>query len=381
MEGMCFITHPLLKNDMTIPFKKKVTCNTIDFLYNKEKSPPTMKIDSRKIAATYDELGIVILKPIIDKLTFGFSPTEQFLEQYDPTQSLEGYKKKIAAYLYGDAAVNTAGMSKVTGIPFMKSPYNSNLRYQPPSSPTEGIIIQVSPKKPESNLDFIKFNMNPSRFNDKALSEFRLFIEEIFQIVGKHLSYEAWMMWTKIYHMDVAIDILGARPSDLVAHVLKGGKPFPCKSHSYNSSTGRIETLYLNAKAGKSSSKKIYDKRVEQIEAGKDPVYGDCLHSRYESSVKKTAFYKIAGIQNPCSKISVKAVDYKKFKKLKHGLRLFIHKAIDRTLEKALEKVPAKHKPKYKQAYNDILHNIWDAEKIWESHWKNAVKSSGMFPK
>jgi hypothetical protein len=325
----------------------------------------------------------VILKPIIDKLTFGFSPTAEFLAKYDPSQGLKEYKEHIAVMLGADALAEKDGLSVVNGLP-MKPPYSYyeyNLRFTPSGS-KNSVFIQLAPTKSESKLDFIKFDFNPSHFDKKALAEIRAFIADTFQTataITSEVTYEDIIASSILRRVHVAIDVLGTRPSDIVVNIIKNGIPFPCKTNTFNSDTGRVETIYLDAKMGEYSKRKVYDKRTEQIESGKTPIYGDCLHSRYESCLNKTTFDKVANIQNPCGRITLSVLDYKRFKKLSHVSRLFMRRAIDRTLDKALEKIPAAHHLKFKQCYNEIVLKAWDAETIW-SHWKNAVKSSGLFP-
>lgn len=97
------------------PFTK-VLCNTVGFLSNKGEKQQAVKLDKNKIAYKNADIGIAILKPSMDRITFGFSPSQAFLDQYDPTESLEAYQKKIHDWLFADAKASDCHLSFVTGV-------------------------------------------------------------------------------------------------------------------------------------------------------------------------------------------------------------------------------------------------------------------------
>lgn len=378
-----------------ITITANVPCNTIGFLPNKDNKLHKIKLVSKRIADRYVDIGIIVLKPIIDKITFGFTPTQEFIDKYNPAISEAEYKKYIKGTLFGDAAYNTAnslieGVSMVSNVPFMKKPYKSynvNIHYKPPSA-SDSIFIQIDPKSSydsktqkeiKSKLAFMRFDMNPSRFSEKAMAEFRLFMEELLAMPGGYVPYDDVIANAPIYRADVAVDILGARPYDLEIKSMANKKPAAHKSLTFNNATGRMETIYTKVKKGKSSTEYLYDKRREQLDAKKEPIYGDFLHSRYECNMQKTTFQKLAKTTNRCVRISIRALDNTKFAKRGYVERLFIRYALDRTLDKALEMIPPKLQPKFQNAYNDSIHNIWDAKKLW-SYWKDTVSNSGFFP-
>lgn len=368
---------------MAITFNLSIPCNTVDFLTNKGKTVSKLKIESKKIAVRYDEEGIIVLRPIIDRLTFGFSPSQAFFNKHGIAESVEEYKESLAKSLYHSAMVDSkaSGLSQVTNVPFNKPPwksYNINLRYKPPSS-TEKILIQLKPKSEKSA--FMRFDMNPAKLGHKAISEFKAFIEELFVIPGHTLTCDDITAWAAVYRADVAIDILGARPAELEIQTIVGKKPVYYKNHTYNSASGRTETIYPKAKKGKTSPTYIYDKRKELVEANKEPAYGDFLHSRYEFRVQKTSFAKLTKIKNRCGRIGVKALNGKKFHKLHYTQQLFVKYALERqVLEKALTVIPDEFKAKYKAAYDNSMRSIWDAKKIW-SFWPDTMKLTGLFSK
>jgi len=358
-------------------------CNTVDFLCNKEKTPPKLKIDSKKVAKVYDDIGIVILKPCIDRIVWGFSPTKELLAACgtvgDLEQEVADLKEYIASSLFHAAKMKADGLECVEGVNFNSAPYkhyNMNFRYTPAGS-GESIFIQVKPKK--DHHMFMRFDVNCSKISPQAMAKFRSLIEESLVIAGVIIPYEEFIAWSHIFEIEAAIDILGARPAELEMNLIKGGKPFPCKNSAYKSKTGRVETLYLNVKKGQSSRAYVYDKQTEQLDAGKEPLYGNALHSRYEWRFKKTREHKLLNVQNPCNKISIRAVDYKKLRKRGYVQKMFIGFVLSRTYEKAIDLIPAKYQPKYKAVYEECFRDIWDAKLIW-SYWPDTLQSCGLFP-
>lgn len=364
---------------MSISIKVKIPCNQIGFPSNKGKKP-TILIEKRRIAVRYDDIGITILKPDIDHIAFGFSITPELLKKYKSNESIAAFESHIAATLFHGAKAQVNGLSLVENVPLLKKPwanYKINLRYRP-NGADNAILIQVAPKNPDSNLSFMRFVMNPSQYDKANFQAFRAFIEELLVCPDACISYDDFLVWSKVYRADVAVDILGARPSDLEIIPLVNGKPAAKKKHIYKSTTGRTETVYPGAKKAKSSDTYIYDKRKEQEDAGNPPIYGDFLHSRFECRISKTTFFKLAGCTNRCGRVSVRALDPKIFAKEHYTRQLFIRYALERSLQKALAVIPAQYQPKFLKAYNGTMRDIWDAKYLW-GFWKDTVKTSGFF--
>ena len=365
---------------MALTISTNIRCNTIDCISNKGQKPPVLVIDANKVAVRYDDIGIVVLRPSIDRLKFGFFPDQKLLNKYDPSCGLDEFKEHIKKSLAGDGfQPKVTSLSYVDGVSFKKPPYslyNVNLIFKP-SNDSEPIIIQIDPKK--GGYPFMRFDMNPNRITKQDMKKFWELIEGVMVVPGANISQEDFLIWSKIYSAEIAVDILGARPSDMEIKPLVANKPVTKKSHVYKSGTGRAETVYPKVKKGKSSTEYVYDKRKEQTETGKEPVYKDFLHSRYECRVQNTTFYKLSNIKNRCVRISVRVIDFRKFNKLSLIHHLFIRHALVRTLDKALELIPDKSQPKFKKSYCDTMQDIWDAKKIW-SYWQGTIKDSGFFP-
>lgn len=353
-------------------------CNDIHFLLNKGGKPSTVKIESKRIAYKYPDIGIIVLKPIIDRIIFGFTPTPDFLKQFDPGTDISEYLSVIKANAVGDAKSNEDGLSYLEGVPFKKPPYsnyNVNLRFQP-DGVSDHVIIQIDPKKPSH--PYIKIDLNPNRIDQAGMASFRKRFMSLLITEAMHFKYVDVLRWSKIYRTDVAIDILGVRPCDLEIFHMVNGKPSPEKSHQYESKTGRPETIYPQVKPGKSSTEYVYDRRQKQLDKGWTPDFRDFLHSRYECRMGQTTFYKLMNAKNRAVRISINALDIRGLWKMKTEHVLFTRYALDRNLEKVLELVPLQLQPEYKAIFKSNTYEIWQPKKIWAG-WEDGLRHSGLF--
>ncbi len=61
-------------------FTFSLPCNQIGFSTNKEKKPPNVQIEGSKLGIRYKDIHIIVLKPALDRLTFGFCPDKHFMK-------------------------------------------------------------------------------------------------------------------------------------------------------------------------------------------------------------------------------------------------------------------------------------------------------------
>lgn len=364
-----------------LTIKKKLIGEADNFSTNKVAKLITPKIDVKKIAIEHKDMGITILKPSIDRMIFSFDPDEKLLVKYgynDPEASVE-YKEYIKKSLVGDAyATAHTQLTHVTGVSFFKPPYKNydvNLLFKP-SATCEPILVQICPKNP--SWQYFRFDMNPNRISKGGFAAFWSWIDDLLVFsTGEVVSREDFLIWSKVYSVEVAVEILGVRPDDLEMHSVAYKKVKPAKAHLYNSAKGRTETYYFNAKPGKKSTEYVYDKRTEMIEAGNEPLYGDLLHSRFECRIGKTRFHKLPKLTNRCARASIKALDKSAFKTLSFEKQQFLKLSLKSSQEKALSLIPDAQQADFQKAYTDHVRNIWDAKMIW-SYWKATLASSGL---
>lgn len=351
---------------------------------NKGKKPSKISLDTSKVAYAYPELGIVVMKPIIDRLVFGFFPNSKLMKACDGLESdLGEYLNYCAGSVFGDAKANKIkGLSLIEDANFFKEPYkryNTNLRFQPAGCNAYA-LIQIGPKS--EGKPFAKFDLNPSLFGAKGMAEFWELIDEIFLFMEQpaQATFENFLIWSKALRIDVAVDVLGARPDDMEILKMAGGKPKPSKSCAYKSIKGRIETIYPNTKSGKSDSEYVYNKKKALSDKKKSPMYGDFLHTRYECRAVKQNFFKLNKMKNRCSRVGVRVLDVAKITDDQYVEHLFARDVISRSKAKALEIIPEQHRKQLDDAYEDMMFDIWQPKKIWAT-WPSVIKQSGILPK
>lgn len=362
-----------------IKINSKYPCHNRQSSTNKVEKPLTLTIDANRVAYSDKDMGIVVLKPIIDRICFGFFPTQEFVNEHDPSIDIEEYTDSIKKALFGDAKAKDMNLSLAKNVNFMKSPwvnYNVNLHFQPPGC-SEPALIQISPKKP--GWAYIKIDMNPSKMTPAGMTAFRGWIENTLMMPTAKVTYEKFLIWSRITRVDVAVEILGQRPNDLTIKPVKAGKPIRHPGSLYYSDTSRIETIYPKVSPGKKSTEYVYDKRENELKKGKVPEFGEFLHTRVECRIGKTKFFKLAGLKNRCARLQISGLHYQKFYKKKYNYQVFIRLAIALSLTRALKLIPDKFKNEHTKAFSETNVNIWKPGELWKL-WPKALANSGLMP-
>ncbi len=359
----------------------KYQCNGYDFSNNKEKKV-IIKKDTKEVAKEYKDIGIIQLKPIIDRLQFDFFLTQEFVNKFDKNLDVQEYRDWIKGSLFGSAKSDPdSGISLVENVPFKTSKfkhYNVHLFYTPPGS-KHSILMQVGPKTESDKWPFMRFDMKRCLFSVSEMVSFQQFIEGLLVIPGVDVPFEDFAIWTKIRCLEIAVDMPGLRSSRVEAFDNKAGVPYPKKTHVYKSKTGRAETLYLNATAVKTSQIRLYDKQAEQIEQGVAPENFEFFCTRCEFRVTDTTPYKLMGLHNRFKRISLRALNKEKLNTLPFLNQTVIRLALHETIQKAVTNAPEEIKKQLIADYHSCLTNVWDADLLW-THWKEIVVTSGLLP-
>lgn len=176
-------------DDMGLTVSSYIFCNTVGFPTNKGQEPEIkiekIKIDGNKVANKYPDIGVNLLKPTIDRITFGFYLDEAFLAKFDPSEDLADYKKKIQSDLFSSAKAHADSLYEIEGANFMQQPYssyNTSLHFKPTGA-EHPILIQVSPKWHKHA--FIRIDMKVNRLDKSAIKAFRTLIEELLLLPGE----------------------------------------------------------------------------------------------------------------------------------------------------------------------------------------------------
>lgn len=361
---------------MSLTIFKKFSINAVDLSTNKGQKPKLVSIPIKNIAKEYKELGIVILNPTIDRLQFGFYPDDKLFKKNKISEAeWMDFEKHLTSSVFAEAKYPGADYIDLQkGVYANKPPYNKyniHLLFKPGKG-CEPINIQVAPKL--GGYPFIRFDMNPNRITEAGMNKFWGWIAELFVLPGATISKSDFLRWSRIKELELAVEILGARPSDLVVKSVASGKEKYQKNHTYNSESGRIETHYPNAK--KKNTEYVYDKRQEMLDADLKPLYGDARHSRAEFRITNSAFYKLPTGKNRFKRLGIKALDLKGFDDLDYERKLFVLVAMDRNLDKAAALIPPVLRPKYKAIYTKLMNEIWLPDLLWKK-WQVCLAKSG----
>ncbi len=365
---------------MALTVKSLYSCHEHKSSTNKGKNSNKISLNIDDVAISYKELGIVIMKPVIDRFMMSFYPKVELIKQYDPGETLETYKAKVHNDICTDA-------DHVPGMTFVKLPeakqaqfkgYAVNVRFKPTPDSDE-VLVQVSPFS--NGWPFLKIDCNPSRITPQG----RLILRQTlmgwlaFGTLTEEELAEQIFIYSKIKRLDVAVDVLGVQPSDLEVMKLVANLPVAAKKSLYKSATGRTETIYPDFKPGKSSSMYFYDKRKKELEIGAEPIYGEFLHTRFECRMPSVNLFKASKAANRCKRVSMRALNVNGLNKQSMEHRLFTRLALATTYEKALEMVPEKQVEKFASKHQSVMNKAWDPDKIW-SYWPETLKRSMLFP-
>jgi len=316
-----------------------------------DKNPPHGKNSSNKviniavglsrIAMSYPEHRVHILKPIIDRLVL----------RYDPIKGWSDKKKKnfetcVYSYVdeyekagdWGYEYVPNEEQNKNEGL-YRAYKRNVWLKHEPTG---ENILVQTDPKK--AGTPFFRFDFNPSKLGAKGVIFFKKEMSHLFGGTDYDLGYKDILNDPKaIYRVDIAVDMLGVDVSDLeLVYHPHGSQKKQVKAVEYGSEVGRTETIYPNALLSGSNKTYVYNKKAAAKDKGKDPMFEEALHSRFEHRYTKwnkpmQHLLNITPGKNPLKKVDIRWIDYKAIERKSHAHVLFLQYAKSRGLDKALE--------------------------------------------
>jgi len=150
------------------------------------------------------------------------------------------------------------------------------------------VLLQCDPYK--TGLPFIRLEMNPSKSPSPGEMPLSTYFDSMFDFGFPEFASKA-----KVTRLDIAIDVEGPRPADIVCGTVK-----PTCSGSYAGKSGAPETLYLGRHRGTPFA--IYDKSLQLKVAG--------ARTRIEKRTKPECFLPDIGDgKNPLLDLRVYEVD------------------------------------------------------------------------
>lgn len=332
----------------------------------------------------YKELGLVITNPFIDTLVMGYDLQGiSFAFQQDQielvntlAQALIGFAKetipegKTANSYYLKTDAHKQSISKKQG-------YGISVVYVHPQSGQDVHIQMRSPSQfihtinSKNRKPLFKITMNPSQLMHAGLRDFFSWLDVVTYEIGVVQHILTTPKIVKEIH--IAVDILGASVEQMQLNYM-GTSKNPIKKILYLGADQTVESVYAaginqNGKRLKKGGIYVYDKKACQKAKGKEPVYGEVLHTRLE---QRTSFSKrlidLPQMNNRLGSYALNCLNMRRFhkqcdqQKLYSRLLLKLNKTeVDSMLKKAnKEKLSIVHEAMLVTLINDkTKHDIW----------------------
>jgi len=160
------------------------------------------------------------------------------------------------------------------------------------------LLIQANHKQTDSHL--LRLEFNPAKQGQWGLGYLKHKFDEI---TGGLLDWGHVVKYGRATRLDIAVDLVGVRMSELIV-----SSNVPGKNHLYISEDGQIETAYLGMPGvNKPTEQLAYDKLQHAEDQGYKPLYDGILHTRVEMIVKSTGqkLSKINNVKNPLGRVAV----------------------------------------------------------------------------
>lgn len=237
------------------------------------------------------------------------------------------------------------------------------------------MLVHMQPKHSAAKTAFLRVEVNPSKFTNWAF-----YLDTILQsLSGGGLEPDVVRKKGKCTRIDVAVDILNARMSDLLIDFLPGVKPY--KRTIFVGLDGETETIYPDWNAGNSTTK-MYDKG-RQLAQSKPPqaqVYGNVPHVRIERHLsKQTPVTELATMANPFLPLVVRHLSLPKtHSDSAHVWKFFTARCQLAGSHSALASIESEHERLvYAEALVEADSGVWEPAKIWE-HWGKALVNANL---
>lgn len=307
-----------------------------------------IKIEISRIA--YVLPGILVLKPIVDKLSITY--------QAEP----KAVKAIIQALVDGNG-----GNLNLSPIFKEKTKYGYGAKIVLSG---KGIaVIQAGLKdKPSS----VRLEFNPSEIGTLGISYLNKLINNL---SNKAFDLIDMAGYGKVTRLDVAVDIIGCSFRDLLFEFSGNGK-----SQWHFAEDGMPETIYFGkTKVKGPSSTSAYNKRQELKDHGSDQKYGGVAHGRVERRMfPQRAFITLDNLKNPFLEIAPFPIRIPAPKNVPDYVwRLFLETMRVRGRGYALSLMPEFMRHDLEDAINHAEKDFWRPSTLWQ-HWPEQLARTGL---
>ncbi len=246
--------------------------------------------------------------------------------------------------------------------------YKYNMKWRHTGS-GKAVLIQAHPYSP-STVTFLRFEFNPNLLGVDGISAFKEMLNVLFSF--EHLTYADIIQIGRFTRLDIAVDLVNARTSDLIVRGRGKGKKVV-----YYSSTDQMETTYLDKPKKAPSKAKVYDKLQQQTDKSISPDYVGVSHARVEIQHGGTKLNKLLNIHNVLKRIKVihpttvpAGID-------EWVWNLFLDSCRYRGIDEALKMLPEDQQGKALKVLKKAETETWRPKKLWEE-WPETVAKYGL---
>jgi len=311
-----------------------------------------------------DEGGYIqIYKPVIDKICI--------LIDSVPAPGAEAFIKEYVSHPIPD---EDDWMSHTGNNAGLKKYYYYAIACKSDDAPDDPIILQAVPKNDDA--PFLRLEFSPARLGKSNLNDALGNLDEA--IFDKFIKIKDLIAKGRVSRIDVAVDMVGVRPADLIVNYLH-----PAKMHEYQGADGWPQTSYYGLGLSFKTSKKsgditVYDKRHVNFHEGK-PLLGDgAPHTRIECHFRKQMkFSELGNMASPLGKIHVRAMRVEKLAGTPPEYRWFLEACRSRGLARVLDGFDQSSKMHWLGIYNAYSQDIWEPEVLWKD-WLEILQSTGL---
>lgn len=329
---------------------------------------------------------IIISKPIIDKIVICGNPKNIDLQTDDT---------KLNKWLYFEAKLheefkNDNNEISLIGWDYLnKHPWTKNYKYHfkitPPNS-DESILFFFAQKHSNPGQRFLRIEFNPWKLGKENVEWFINFYNGL---IPSNSFADLITQANCINRLDIAIDVIGVHIADLILNKNKG------KSHRWYAAEGPIESYYFDAKAGKPSKIKAYNKKQEHAEKEdrlNKPLYGGKNVTRVEASLNrvKLPINKLHELINHFASVKLpypKDMNWTD-RRTKHlmprnteHVKLVLESLRSRGEEATYKTLSEDQREAYQYIFKLGLNNIlseYNNTDNWKHYWQECLKSSGL---
>jgi hypothetical protein len=192
--------------------------------------------------------------------------------------------------------------------------FNANIVQARKSSPTHAGVTKMAKVLAGAPVR-LRLEFNPRKIGPIGLAKTEAALTED-ATLGFNLF--AWLADACLTRLDLAVDLIGVEPDDLLVFPAQPGK-----RSVISGANGAIQSKYFLRKKKtdfddhasappnwNDAYLRVYDRRIAKIEAGKEPTYGAAKHTRVETvsvwKKKRPSFLSLPALVAGLSAVSIK---------------------------------------------------------------------------